>query len=164
MGCLEGREIVYVEGVRHVLTHIAGERVIADQAGVPVLRRQRLLVLTDREVVAPLTPVKRLHRHVGTSLALQPDPPLLLPGMFPVEGPVGETLSGDIHGPQRTSQRRIETSPVTANRKGIRHRGYTGSGVSGQPVDPGVVGKVSGSGAREARLTEGLVLHVDRIV
>src|SRR5215475_5362091 len=83
--------------------------------------------------------------------------------MFPVEVPVAKTLSGDVHGPQRVSQGRIETSPVAAHRERIRHRRYTGCGVSSQPGDTEVVGQVCRSRPRETGLAEGLILHVDGI-
>src|ERR1700704_6070985 len=84
--------------------------------------------------------------------------------MLPVEGREGKTLSGDIHDAQRVSQRRIETSPVTADRKRICEWRYARSRVSDKPVHPEVVCQVGGSRPRETRLIEGQVLHVDRIV
>src|SRR5215469_11038521 len=87
-------------------------------------------------MIAPLSPVINFRRHIRTQLALQPDPPLLLPRMSPVERRIRKTRSSHIHGSQRACQRRVETSPVTADRKRVRKRRYAGFRVSGEPVYP----------------------------
>src|SRR5438067_13362281 len=83
--------------------------------------------------------------------------------MLPIERGEIKTLSGDIHGSERISQRRVEASPVTADRKRIGERRYAGRRVSGQPINPEIVRQVGGGGSREARLIQGQVLHVDGI-
>src|SRR5262245_7111728 len=84
--------------------------------------------------------------------------------MLPVEWREGVALPGEIHRSQRTAQRCIEARPVAADRKRIRERRYSGSGIPGQPRDPEVVGEVGGHRSREPRLAEGHVLNVDGVI